>query len=61
MTDLGKNIGGGGPGIPYVEVVIMGDNTVHLEGLGRIPPHGGLQAYGVATSEGGGGIPRERK
>ena len=39
---LVKNLRGGGPGSPDVWVVDMGFDTMYWEGVGRIPPQGGL-------------------
>ena len=64
VADLGIEQGGGGclylgtdllvgNGIVHtVQVRDIGPDTAHEEGVGRIPPQGGLQADGVATAEG---------
>ena len=49
--DLGENLHGGVSGGPNVWVRDVGDDTAHWEGLGRIPPQGGLQADGTTTLE----------
>ena len=52
LPDLGKNLHGGGTGFPGGCVVDVDDNTANWWGRGgRIPPVGGPQAGGMATSE----------
>ena len=49
--DLRNNLHGGCPGGPVVWVGDVGDDTMHWEVFGLIPPQGGLQADRAATSE----------
>ena len=44
FLDLVNNLRGGGPGGPVVWVVDVGDDTIHWEGVGMVPPQGGPQA-----------------
>ena len=48
--DLGPDILGGGPVGNYLRVIDVGHDPTHWEGVGRIPPQGGPQADGEATS-----------
>ena len=48
---LGENLHGGGSGGSVVWVGYVGDDTVHWDGLGCIPPHGGPQDDGTTTLE----------
>ena len=52
LPDLEENLHGGGPVSPDVFVGDVGDDTLHWEGVGRIPPRGGPQSGVMATSEG---------
>ena len=53
---LGPDILGGGIVDIAVQVGEMGDDPTHQGGVGRIPPQGCPQAYGVATSESEGSL-----
>ena len=44
FLDLGPYLLGSGTFVHALQVGSMGDDTPHLEGFGRIPPQGGLQA-----------------
>ena len=50
VTDL---LGSGAIG-PSIQVRDMGPDAAHEYDVGRIPPQGGLQADGAATTEGAG-------
>ena len=54
LPDTRNNLRGSGPGGPAVWVGDMGDENLHWDGVGRIPPQGGPQADGTETSEGEG-------
>ena len=47
--DLGTDILGSGPVGPTVRIIDVGDGATHQDGVGRIPPQGGLQADRGAT------------
>ena len=49
--DLGPDILGGGAGSQDLRVGEMGNDTVHWEGFGQIPPQGGPQADRETTSK----------
>ena len=52
--DIGTYLLGSGAIGLDVRVRDMGTDTVHEEGVGRIPPQGGPQADGAETAEGAG-------
>ena len=51
FLDLVNNLRVGVPGGPVVWVVYVGDDTIHWEVVGMVPPQGGPQADGAVTSE----------
>ena len=49
---IGTDLLGSGTIGTYVQVIDMGPDAAHEEGIGRIPPQGGPQADGAETAEG---------
>ena len=49
--DLEVDLHGGGLGGHDIRVVDVGNDTVHWEGFGQIPPQGGPKADRETTSE----------
>ena len=50
--DIGTDLIGNGAIVPDMRVRDMGIEPTYEEGVGRIPPQGGLKADGTETAEG---------